>query len=165
MAALLTGALYTATALKISDDGILAIQSHEGYRNIAYRDQANVLTVCYGSTRDVHPNRRYSDSECKERLHTDIRDATGAISRNVGVPLTQGQYDALSDFVYQFGEAKFRSSTLLKKLNAWDCWGASQEFNKWKYVQGVVNLGVQKRREENARQFSNGCKTWDKYGL
>ena len=36
----------------------------------------------------------------------------------VTVPLKQGQYDALADWVFNLGEGRLQMSTLLKVLNA-----------------------------------------------
>jgi lysozyme len=44
------------------------------------------------------------------------------------VPLQQGQYDAIADFIYNEGVAHFAGSTLLQKLNAGDYAGAAGEF-------------------------------------
>lgn len=165
MSALLSGALYLASGLQLSDSGLRELKRHEGYRETPYYDQAGVLTVCYGSTRSVHPARKYSSQECTERLKEDVDKHTEPVGRLVAVPLTQGQYDALGDFVYQFGETRFKGSTLLKKLNSWDCWGAAEEFRRWVNVGGKPNRGVQKRREDNIKVFHEGCVVWDRYGL
>ncbi|WP_173506474.1 lysozyme, partial [Marinobacterium sp. xm-m-383] len=76
------------------------------------------------------------------------------------VPLTQPQYDALASFIFNLGGANFRTSTLLRKLNAYDYVGAADEFLRWnKQRQGgqmVVLRGLTKRREEERALFLEG---------
>lgn len=173
MSALLSGALYLATGLQISNQGLQDLKRHEGYRETPYLDQAGVLTVCYGSTGSIHPARTYSAAECSARLESDLASHSRPVGQLVAVPLTQGQYDVLVDFVYQFGETKFKHSTLLRKLNAWDCRGAAAELPKWSKVRVQENgkevlktsRGVAKRRAENKAIFEAGCDVWEKYGL
>ena len=48
--------------------GVALTASSEGIRQFAYYDPPGILTVCYGSTTDVQPGRRYSLAECRQRL-------------------------------------------------------------------------------------------------
>lgn len=163
--ALLAGAVYLAPHMQMSQRGLDDLKKHEGLSLVPYKDQAGVLTVCYGDTKDVHPHRVYSMKECNTRLKEAVEAHTAPIGKYVAVPLTQGQYDALGDFIYQFGEAKFRDSTLLKRLNRWDCWGATEAFMDWVNVNGAPNRGVAVRRIHNVRLFAQGCAVWEQYGL
>lgn len=165
VSALMAGAVYLAPQMQMSPRGLDDLKKHEGLSLTPYRDQAGVLTVCYGDTKDVHPHRKYTMAECNTRLKDAVEAHTAPIGKYVAVPLTQGQYDALGDFVYQFGEARFRDSTLLKRLNRWDCWGATEAFMDWVNVGGQPNRGVVKRRVHNVRLFAQGCAVWEKYGL
>jgi lysozyme len=64
----------------------------------------------------------------------------------VASPLTDRQAAALASFAYNEGLHAFETSTLLKKLNAGDLYGASAEFPKWVYAGGKVVVGLQTRR-------------------
>lgn len=48
----------------------------------------------------------------------DVAVAEAVVQRLVKVPLTQGQFDALVDFVFKLGGGRLASSTLLRNLNA-----------------------------------------------
>jgi lysozyme len=71
----------------------------------------------------------------------------------VHVPLTQNQFDALVSFVFNLGVGNFRTSTLLKKLNAGDNDGAAQEFGRWIHAGGKALPGLVRRREAERALF------------
>lgn len=84
----------------------------------------------------------------------DIRDAVAAVRALVKVPLKQGQFDALVDFVFNEGEEQFEHSTLLHYLNAGDYAGAATQFGRWIYDDGVVLKGLIKRRAAERDMFT-----------
>lgn len=53
---------------------------------------------------------------------------------------------AITDFTFNLGAARLRSSTLRRKLLAEDWEGARHELKKWKYGGGKVLPGLVKRR-------------------
>ena len=71
----------------------------------------------------------------------------------VTVPLTQGQYDALSCFIFNIGAKKFRGSTLLRKLNDGDYKGAADELLRWTKAGGRELSGLVKRRKAERSLF------------
>ena len=73
--------------------------------------------------------------------------------RHVKVPLTQGQFDVLVSFAFNFGEAKLASSTLLKLLNAGDYDGARKQINRWVYSNGKKLDGLIRRRARETEMF------------
>lgn len=77
--------------------------------------------------------------------------------RNVKVPLSQGQFDALTSFTFNLGAGALASSTLLKKLNAGDCAGAQKEFGRWVHAGGEVLQGLVRRRAAEAKLFGNNA--------
>lgn len=121
----------------------------EGLRLTAYPDPATggaPWTIGYGSTRGVKKGMTINLAEAQQRLVVDMTEAGNAVTRWVDVPLTQGQFDALADFVFNLGEGNFRGSTLLKKLNAGDYSGAAAEFGKWVKASGRTLPGLVTRR-------------------
>jgi len=51
-------------------------------------------------------------------LYKDVKIAEATINKGVGVPLTQGQYDALVSLVFNWGGINFLKSQGLKQLNS-----------------------------------------------
>jgi len=157
-AAVLALAAYFAP----SPSGVELVKHHEGVRTQAYLDVAAVPTICYGSTRGVHLGQVATLAQCEQRLKTDLTFAGEAVQKHTQRFITQGQYDALVSFVFNFGETKFRNSTLLRKLNAGDCYGAAREFDRWVYAgkPPKVYRGLVKRRADERRLFEAGCAAW-----
>lgn len=96
-------------------------------------------------------------TEAEELLDYSLGTYESAVDNLVTVPLTQNQYDALVSFVYNLGAANFKSSTLLRKLNAGDYKGAAEQFLVWNKARvngSLVALpGLTKRRTSERELF------------
>ncbi len=92
----------------------------------------------------------------REYAHRVNTEFGPGVSVAVTVDLDQKQYDMLVDFAYNVGLGNFRSSTLLKLLNAGDYRGAADEFPKWVKASGKVMKGLQRRRFVNRAVFLGG---------
>lgn len=139
--------------MKPSQACVDLVKSFEGFRAEAYKCPAGVWTIGYGTTEDVYPGDVVDEREAEELLMNDLLDASKAIDDLVDVPVTQGQYDALTSFVYNVGREAFRSSTLLKLLNAGNVDGAMKQFQRWNKAGGTVLAGLTKRRAAEATLF------------
>ncbi|QDL35698.1 lysozyme [Serratia liquefaciens] len=133
--------------MKISEKGIALIKAFEGLNLRAYLCPAHIWTIGYGHTRKVMPGDTVTPDEADTLLRQDITDAERAVKVHVSVPLTQGQFDSLVSFVFNLGVGNFRTSTLLKKLNAGDYDGTAQEFGRWIHAGGKALPGLVRRRE------------------
>lgn len=131
----------------------------EGFRPRPYLDPVNVWTIGYGSTRDkdnqpvTAGTPPVTEAEARDLMARDMKACAGEIERDCKVPLTVDQKVALLDFIYNLGAGNFRSSTLLKKLNAGDYAGAAAEFDNWDHAGGVVLAGLLKRRQAETDLF------------
>jgi len=145
--------------MKTSVQGKDLIKHYEGLRLKPYRCSAGVPTIGYGST--YYPDgikvamvgRPITEEEAETLLAATLIGFERDVDRMVGVPMTQGQFDALVSFAFNLGAAALRGSTLLKKLNQDDKDGAAHEFGKWIYAAGQVLPGLVKRREAEKRLF------------
>ena len=90
-------------------------------------------------------------------LDEDLKSREEVVQRLVHVELNDNQFGALVSFVYNVGASAFGISKLLKKLNAGDYLGASEELPKWNKIttkEGkVVNKGLTFRREAERMRF------------
>lgn len=124
-----------------------------------YLDPVGIPTVCVGHTGTVtHADVGKDLSHlCAQLLAEDTNEAQSSVRQAVTVKITQAQYDALVSFTFNVGGGALRSSTLLRKLNAGDCWGAAAEFDRWVNARGRKLPGLVKRRADERRQFETGC--------
>lgn len=133
----------------------LAFTAHnEGTRYRAYPDQGGVWTICEGHTRGVKPGATATREQCDAFLAEDMREAAVYVDLHVTVPLGACQRAALQDFVFNVGSPAFGRSTMLRKLNARDYYGAQLEFPRWDIVSGEHNQGVYNRRLREQALFN-----------
>nr|WP_241389545.1 lysozyme [Serratia proteamaculans]ANV21598.1 Mur1 [Serratia proteamaculans]ULG13358.1 Mur1 [Serratia proteamaculans]ULG13571.1 Mur1 [Serratia proteamaculans]ULG13683.1 Mur1 [Serratia proteamaculans]ULG15134.1 Mur1 [Serratia proteamaculans] len=137
----------------IDVNGLKLIKHFEGLRLRAYQCSANVWTIGYGHTAGVGPDDVITEEQAISFLRQDVAESERAVNQYVHVPLTQNQFDALVSFVFNLGVGNFRTSTLLKKLNAGDYDGAAQEFGRWIHAGGKALPGLVRRREAESALF------------
>ncbi len=124
----------------------------EGLYLKAYYDPPGVLSVCYGSTTDVDPNKTYTIEECKARLYTDMRIAIEQVER-CAPNLPTYVLAAFGDAVYNMGPTiacDLKESTAARYLKAGHLRAACMEMPRWdkaKVAGVMVSLpGLTKRR-------------------
>lgn len=138
---------------KCKISSIELIKEFEKFREEAYQCQAGKWTIGYGHIKGVSEGDKINRENAEKILKDEIKKYENALSRNVKVPLTMEQYNALVSFVYNIGIGAFEDSTLLKKLNQRDYVGAGNEFNRWIKVNGKVSDGLKKRRAREKEIF------------
>jgi len=139
--------------MKLSAAGMELLKKSEGFRNRVYLDVAGFPTIGYGH-RLLHPESfpdGVDEQQAAELLACDVRDAEQAVQRLVKVPLAQGQFDALVDFVFNLGAGRFATSTLLKRLNAGNYSDAMNELLRWDRAAGKELPALKARREAEAK--------------
>ena len=140
--------------MKISPSGIALIKEYEGLRLSAYLCPAGIPTIGYGSTKGVKMGETITEKEAESLLIADIeRICEPCLEVNVDVDLTQGQYDALSSFIFNLGCGAFKGSTLCKLLNAGNYDGAAKQFGRWTKANGKELPGLVKRRAAETALF------------
>lgn len=138
----------------------------EGVRYTAYSDPAvpGLLTVCRGITNGIAPgwvvaDRTYTQQECFDKEVDLMQNVVAPIvARGIKVATTQQQREMLGDFVWNKGGPAFLASTLLKRLNAGDCWGAADEFDRWIWAGGRRWASIGRRMNAEQDNFRRWCK-------
>ena len=145
--------------MKISSLGLELIKEFEGFSANAYLCPAKIPTIGYGNTfyedgRKVKLGEQISKTDALELLEKIVnKDFADKIFPALKVPVAQNQFDAMVSLAYNIGTGSFLKSTLLKKVNAGDFIGASEEFLKWNKSGGKELLGLTRRRKREQDLF------------
>lgn len=130
----------------IDQAGLELIKSFESFRSYPYKDSGGVWTIGYGYTHGVSMySTPVTESQAEDMLRADLADAETVVCALVGVILSDNQYSALVSLVYNVGPAPLQR-TLGNLLNEGDYTGAAEQFPLWNHVDGVVSLGLTRRR-------------------
>ncbi len=132
--------------MTVSQQGINLVKEFEGCRLEAYQDGAGIWTLGWGHTAGVKAGDTCTQEQAESWLMQNLADAAASVQDLIDVPLTQGQFDALSSFTFNLGRGNLHGSTLRKLLNAGDAPAAALEFPKWCNVAGKPSAGLLRRR-------------------
>jgi len=157
----------TAEPRTVSKQGLQLIMDSEGFSQHLYDDPAGHCTIGFGHLVHKGPCNGMDPSELpyalgisrqqgENLLRQDAQRFVQLVNRTVLVPLTQAQFDALVDFAYNVGFKAFRSSTLLKKLNAGDYAAVPAQLRRFVKAGGVELPGLVTRRAREAEMFASG---------
>lgn len=140
--------------LKTNQAGLTLIKSFESLSLDAYKCPAGIWTVGYGHTgEDVYEGIQITEEDAETLLQSDLCDAEAAVNDCVSININGNQFSSLVSFVFNCGAYAFRKSTLLKKINAGDKYGAADEFLRWSKAGGRVLKGLLRRREAERALF------------
>lgn len=134
--------------------GLALTEQFEGCSLTAYQDQVGVWTIGFGHTTGVTPGMTITQDQAAAFLTQDVQGAVDCVNNGVLVALTQGQFDACVDFVFNLGAGNFLGSTLLAMLNQGNYAAAAQEFPKWDHAGGKVVTGLWRRRMAEQALFN-----------
>ena len=140
--------------MQYSKMGLSLTEAFEGVRLVAYQDSGGVWTIGYGHTQGVYPGMTCLPQQAFAWLQSDTLAAQSAVNQLVNVALTQTEFDALTDFVFNLGTTAFARSTLLRLLNSGDYAAAANEFERWDLCNGQVVAGLLRRRQAEEAEFN-----------
>lgn len=140
--------------MQYSKIGLALTERFEGCRLEAYRDVAGVLTIGYGHTGpDVYEGQTCTQQQAMAWLILDTHAAVQTVNDLVQIQLTQPEFDACCDFVFNVGATAFARSTMLRLLNAGDIQGAAGQFALWDHAGGRPVAGLLRRRLAEKQEF------------
>lgn len=102
---------------------------------------------------EVRYGLTWTQDQADAQLLADVAGAEAAVNRLVTTPLTQAEFDALVDFVFNVGVGNFAGSSMLRYLNAGNHAAAANEFQKWDMAAGQHVAGLLRRRLAEAAEF------------
>ncbi len=163
----LTRAVIPAdTVLKeVYQAGIDLTKVSEGFRRRLYNDAAGYCTIGYGhlikkrscnNTEDPEFRAGITEPRGEEILVVDMDWAKYSVMKAVSVELTEGQFAALVDFVFNVGSGNFSKSTLLKKVNSGHHDNVPYQLRRWVKAGGKTFQGLVTRREKEIDLYIEG---------
>lgn len=142
--------------------GLQETANEEGFRAFPYKDINGNWTVAYGHL--ILPGEDFSagvtEAQGLALLNKDMSKAESIVNAELAPMITaghvtQGEYDALCDAVYNMGDF-LKGSTLLKLLLAGDTAGAEQQLARWDFVGSKPNAAIEARRVREMALWSKG---------
>ena len=134
------------------------VAGFEGLRTVAYRDAspAEIWTVCYGETKGITKDSRYTPEQCKEMLGARIEEFGRGVDACVKAELPPERKAAFTSTAYNIGIGAFCKSSIVRKINAGDVRGACDELLRWVKAGGITLPGLVKRREQERQLCLKG---------
>lgn len=148
--------------MKVSEKGIELIKHFESFSPKMYICAAGCQTIGYGTVIDTKEEEYLRTSvltpkAAEELLKIELEYYQRKVSQMVKPLILQCQFDALVSFAFNCGLENLRGSTLLKKVNTNPKDPSIPvEFGKWKFANGKVLAGLQRRRAAEAFLYMFG---------
>lgn len=147
---------------QISPHGLAKLKQWEGLKTKAYQDGGGVWTIGYGHTATAGAPKPFkgqviTEKQAEEILLRDLTQYENAVEQSVKVKLNDNQFAALVSFTYNVGIKKFKSSTLLKKLNVGKYDDVPSELMKWVYDNKKKKQGLVNRRRAEGYLWMEGA--------
>lgn len=140
--------------MKASQTLINHIKRSEACRLTAYQDTAKVWTIGYGHTAGVKKGDRITQYQAEQFLKEDLAKFEREADKCKRIT-TQGQYDAILDFIYNCGPGNFNTSTLKKYIEAGrKTYEIQEQFLRWVNSGGVKQGGLVTRRIWEAARWN-----------
>lgn len=149
----------------VLSEGVALTKASEGWVPELYNDPAGFCTIGYGhlvkrAVCDGGEPPEFLDGLTEEEgealLIDDMTPAQIVVMNSVTVELTDAQFSALTDFVFNVGSGNFRNSTLLRKINGGDHEAVPTQLRRWVYADGQTYPGLVTRREREIELYFLG---------
>ncbi len=138
----------------ITQEGLNLIKHFEGFEPEIYLDAAGLPTIGYGHLIRPGEHKMFengiTESAAEALLAKDVWSAERSVLRLIGVPLTDGQYDALVSFTFNLGGGALQRSTLRRKVNREEHNEVPEQLMRWVWAGGRRLRGLMRRRKAEA---------------
>jgi lysozyme len=141
--------------MRASQTLIDAIKKFESCVLTAYQDSVGVWTIGYGHTEGVKKGDRITLYQAEKFLKDDLAKFEPVANKCKHIA-TQGQYDAVLDFIYNCGPKNWESSTLKKYIEGGHkTWEIQEQFLRWVNAGGRKLGGLVSRRIWEAARYNS----------
>jgi lysozyme len=140
--------------MKASQKLIDHIKRSEACALQAYQDAAGVWTIGYGHTAGVKRGDRCTRYQAEQWMQQDLTRFENEANKVKRIA-TQGQYDAVLDFIYNCGAGNFNQSTLRNYIESGrKTYEIQREFLRWVNSGGKFQGGLYTRRIWEAARWN-----------
>lgn len=144
--------------MKLSQNGVNFIKSHEALRLKAYQDSKGVWTIGWGHTKGVKPGDVITRAQAEQFIRDDLAWVERVLNADLVTGrdkpiVTQNEYDALCSLVFNIGSQAYLDSTVRKKIKQGDKMGAAHAFGMWIYSNHKIAPGLVTRRNAERKMF------------
>ena len=147
--------------MKTSPAGLRFLEANEGVRLDVYLDESGIPTVGVGhvvrAVDGLVVGGTITQAQCDAFLAADVANTEAAINGLTNPALTQNQFDALVSLTFNIGVNAFRTSTVLRDLNAGLIADERRAFELWdKDMQNgslVISPALLARRDREVALF------------
>ena len=135
------------------------IKHFEGCRLVAYKCQAGIYTIGFGSTfyengSKVKQGDRITQERAESLLMITANKFASEVRKVVKSPVNEKQFAALVSFAFNLGIGALSKSTLLKLVNAnSNDPRIAAEFMKWVNAAGKPLAGLIRRRKAESQLY------------
>ncbi len=139
----------------ITQRGLDFIKQFEAFSEYSYICPAGKKTIGYGHVvlDSEQIDEPLSEEDGTLILAKDVGKAERAVLRNISVPLSDNQFDALVSFTFNCGAGALQRSTLRMLVNRQEYEDAAEEFPKWCRANGKIIHGLLRRRLDEREMF------------
>lgn len=144
--------------MQMTEAGLALIRQFEGFRGTAYRCPGGIWTIGYGHTAmagppDVAEGQTMTEADAGALLKADADKFAEGVKAALTRELSDAQFSALVSFAYNVGLGAFKSSSVLKAVNAGGFETVPRRLQLWVKGGGRVLPGLVKRRAAEADLF------------
>lgn len=141
--------------LAAGPNAISLIQRFEGFSLKARPDAKHGWQIGYGHWCKVRMDDLKDLDAAIALLRSDILHVDRVIFDTVRVPMTQNQYDALADWIYNLGSGEWQRSSAITRLNDGCYDQAIHVMREYIHAGGHILPGLIARREAEALLWSS----------
>ena len=139
--------------MRVSETLINQLKVFEGCKLKSYQDSNKVWTIGIGHTRGVKPGQVITMGQAESLCRADLAEMEYQVN-HLGLTLSQGEFDALVDFVYNEGIGRLKDSTLLQDIIHREAKNTIiLDFLQFNKAGGRVLHGLTIRRQWEANRF------------
>jgi lysozyme len=135
---------------------LILLKRFEGLSLKPYLCPAGIWTIGYGHTGGITKDTKPITKFQAEMLLMQDGEAAIAIAKKYSPNLKGDKLLAIADFIFNLGAARYKASTLRRKIATEDWAGAEEQIQRWVWSKGRKLPGLIIRRAVEAELLRNG---------